>query len=72
MLEWSHATETNKLVDKMNKALALAKVVESEFKEIRRESLMLGVEWSSNVESLLAHLELDLHWLQKEFQRSRG
>lgn len=67
-----HVVKADNLVDRMSKALALAKVVEEEFKEIRRESLMIGVEWSSSVESLLAHLELDLDWLRKEFSQVRG
>ncbi len=60
------------LLEKFQQSLALAAVVSTNLKEVRVESLMLGIEWSSNVESLLAHLEIDLDWLQKEFKQIRG
>lgn len=66
------AQRYDKLLLKFQQTLALTKVVKNSFQEIRRESLALGVEWSSNVESLLAHLEIDLDWLQKEFKQIRG
>lgn len=62
----------DQLLNKFQQTLALTEVVKNNYQEIRRESLTLGAEWSSNVESLLAHLEIDLDWLQKEFKQIRG
>lgn len=74
MIETTTAQFSNEadLVDRLGKALALAKIVEQEFKSIRLRSLMIGADWGSTTESLLAHLELDLDWLQKEFGRIWG
>lgn len=65
-------TEYDQMVAKFQQTLALTAIVTKNLREIRHDSLMLGVEWSSNVESLLAHLEIDLDWLQREFKKIRG
>jgi hypothetical protein len=64
--------EADNLVERLRHTLALAAVVHENFRQIRGESLSIGVEWSSTVESLLAHMEIDLSWLQKEFKQIGG
>lgn len=60
------------LIERLQQTLALAAVVRDNFRSIRGESLMIGAEWSPTIESLLAHMEIDLDWLQKEFKQIGG
>lgn len=58
------------LVERLRKNIALARVVQAEFNAIRRHTLW--VRWGATTESLLAHLEIDLQYLQQEFEQIRG
>jgi len=67
--KYDQAADDN-LVERLGKALALAKVLQAEFNAIRRHTLW--VKWGATTESLLAHLEIDLQYLQQEFEQIRG
>lgn len=60
------------LVMRLKRSVHVAGALSRELKEIRNQSLMLGVEWSSSLESLLAHMEIDLDWLGAEVKKLMG
>lgn len=64
--------EEDGLVTRLAKALVLTELLTKEYQEIRNKSLMLGADWSSTLESLLAHMEIDLDWLRRETKKLMG
>jgi hypothetical protein len=64
--------EEDDLIGKLKRNIALMNLLEKDFKQIRGASLMLGVEWGATLESLLAHLEIDLRYIEAEVKKITG
>lgn len=60
------------LLERLNRAVALSEVLEKEFGTIRSISLSLGISWGAPLESLLAHLAIDLRYLGAEIKEMTG
>lgn len=69
---YSTVVAEEEVLGRLERAIAMSKVVVEEYKTVRLRILMLGIECPSSVESLLAHIEIDLDFLSKEFKQIRG
>jgi hypothetical protein len=56
----------------MEKAVVLSEILLKETNEIRNASISLGLKWGAPLESLLAHLEIDLRYLGGEIKKMTG
>lgn len=57
------------LVERMQDSIMLLESMENDVMTINNDANALGIPWSPNVESLLAHLSIDLRYLRAELSR---
>jgi hypothetical protein len=60
------------LLNRLTRAVALSATLQAEFQTLRNISLSLGISWGGPLESLLAHMEIDLKYLGAEIKEMTG
>lgn len=61
-----------KLLQRLEGAHMMATALAEEFTIIRNTANALGIPWSRSLESMIAHLSIDLNYLRAEIEDMRG
>ena len=69
---WDRPAVAQELDDRLARLIAMAAVLEKEASDLGFLCQGLGVNWTSNLESLLEHLSTDLKWIRIEIDDLRG